>query len=142
MTPLRRRARRDFRLFERAGEATEDASNAWALPRAQERVQQAQERFGLSQGAWGRAPISAVTYEPGLRRTGRRPSLHAERLSRPQQFKALRVLQIKAPERVLFCARRGVRKEVLFAKGVAGRRGGSPGRRGRYFRNQNSAWRC
>lgn len=142
MSRLRHRLRRDFRQFERAGEATEYASNG-TLPRAQERVQKAQERFSLPWGDGGLAPISArVLDAPERARTVTLSRPLAKRLSRPQQFKALRVLQIKAPERVLFCARRQVRKEVLFARQVAGRAGRSPGRRGRYFRNQNSQWRC
>lgn len=142
MSGLRRRARRsDFRQFERAGEASESASNG-TLPRAQERVQQAQERFALPWGDGGSAPISARIFDAPRDTEISRRVTHGERLSRPQQFKALRLLEIKAPRRVLFCARRQVRKEVLFARKVAGRRGGSPGRRGRYLRNANSQWRC
>lgn len=139
MTALRRRTRRDFSSFERAGEATEFASNG-TLPRAQERVQQAQERFGLSRGYGGEPPYQqrAEIFLAEPPRAANVPPL----TRRSSQFRALRVLQIQAPQRVLFCARRKERREVLFARGVAGRAGSSPGRRGRYFRNQNSAWRC
>lgn len=48
-------------------------------------------------------------------------------------------LRIRAPRRVYFCVQRKQRKEVLFAKNIAGRRG--LGRRG-VRRTQNSQYRC
>lgn len=49
-------------------------------------------------------------------------------------------LRIFAPRRVLFCLRRKVRKEVLFALRIAGRRGVGAGKRWR--RTAESSWRC
>lgn len=49
-------------------------------------------------------------------------------------------LWMRSPGRVDFCVRRKVRKEVLFARGVAGRSGGSPKRN--YERTQNSQYSC
>lgn len=50
--------------------------------------------------------------------------------------------RVRKPERVPECVRRSERKEVLFARGVAGRRGGSPGKRGRYNRSIMSNFTC
>lgn len=52
----------------------------------------------------------------------------------------LRKLQMLAPRRVLFCLRRKVRKEIMFALNIAGRRGVGAGKRWR--RTENSNWRC
>lgn len=48
-------------------------------------------------------------------------------------------LRIAAPSRVRFCVQRLQRKQVLFARGIAGRRGSAPGP---YRRTENSNWRC
>lgn len=48
-------------------------------------------------------------------------------------------IKMRAPARVRFCVQRKSRKEVLFAKGVAGRRGRSPGP---YRRKQSSYYSC
>lgn len=111
------------------------------LPRAQERVQQALERLGLDWGYGGETPMSAVVQDaPGARR-GLRGSFAGERFSKRSGYKVLARLQLAVPERVLFCQQRKVRKEVLFAKRVAGRRR-SPGRGGTYRRRAESQWRC
>lgn len=52
---------------------------------------------------------------------------------------AMRLLYLNAPSRVLFCLRRKIRKAVLHAFGVAGRRGIG---RGGVNRTANSMWRC
>lgn len=41
-----------------------------------------------------------------------------------------------------FCSKRQARREVLFAQRVAGRSGGSPGRRGGYRRSSSSSYSC
>lgn len=41
-----------------------------------------------------------------------------------------------------FCSKRQARREVLFAKQIAGRSGGSPGRRGHYRRTSLSSTSC
>lgn len=49
---------------------------------------------------------------------------------------------VRRPERVLFCLKRKVRREVLFAFRRAGYRGSGPGRRRTYRRNGNSLHGC
>lgn len=51
-------------------------------------------------------------------------------------------VQIRFPAGVRICIQRKQRKEVLFAKNIAGSRGGSPGRRSTYRRTPNSYYRC
>lgn len=143
MTPSRRSRRReasDFRLFERAGESSISDSNQ-RLPRAQERVQQAIEAESLW-GHGGEPPIQS--YSSGRHSISVGGS--ARHAPRPSQsikagFKILARLQYRAPARTLVCQQRGVRKEVLFARRVAGFRR-SPGRGGGYRRRQESQYGC
>lgn len=51
----------------------------------------------------------------------------------------LRSLFFRAPSRVALCVKRKIRREVLFGKSIAGRRGGSPGP---YRRSPESAYSC
>lgn len=53
---------------------------------------------------------------------------------------ALRVLRIRSPKKVRFCFDRSVRRQVMFARGVAGRSG--VGRGKRWSRTVNSQYRC
>lgn len=112
-------------------------------------VQAAKERRGLAgygvgdpmQGArdvW--RPVAAKVYgTPG----GARFGLRARGTLPPaKRVGPWHRLQVRVPEVTLFCQQRRERKEVLFAKGVAGRSGGSPGRRGTYRRRAESQWRC
>lgn len=46
------------------------------------------------------------------------------------------------PETLKFCIRRAMRREVLFARKVAGRFGRSPGKRGKYRRTLESNYSC
>lgn len=55
-----------------------------------------------------------------------------------RDYSAMRILRIAVPSKVKFCIVRKVRREVLFARDVAGRRGLS----GPYRRNQNSQYSC
>lgn len=48
-------------------------------------------------------------------------------------------LSVRVPERVKFCVQRKERREVLFARRVAGRRGTAPGP---YRRSPKSQWSC
>lgn len=48
-------------------------------------------------------------------------------------------LVTRFPRQVRYCIQRGMRREVLFARGVAGRRGSAPGP---YRRKESSNWRC
>lgn len=136
-----RRRRRE--AFKRAGGASESAPNR-RLPRAQERVQQAIESASLSvaPGGWGRAPIKAFqSYSPGERRSGIPPVRPGSRSPLQAGFKALAKLQFKAPARTLVCHQRSVRREVLFARRVAGFKR-SPGRGGSYHRRPESQYGC
>lgn len=54
-------------------------------------------------------------------------------------FAPLRVVSIQKPAKVKFCVNRSIRKEVLFAKNIAGKKGSSPGP---YKRTQNSQYSC
>lgn len=140
----RSRRRRDLSeaVFERSGELSVFSSNAEALPRAQERVQQATERLGLIGGGdGGNAPIGARRgYVVGpLERLLR--VTPAERFSRRVQYGLLSRPRMAVPEKVLFCQQRKERREVLFSLGVAGSRR-SPGRGGSYRRRPESFYRC
>lgn len=60
-----------------------------------------------------------------------------------ESWRQFRALSVRVPERVAFCVRRRTRREVLFAKRVAGRNTRrSPGRGGTYHRSQESSWSC
>lgn len=59
-----------------------------------------------------------------------------------RSWSEFRRLQIASPGKVDFCVRRKVRRSVLFAKGIGGRRHSAPGRGGSYYRRQESAWSC
>lgn len=136
---MSRRSRR--REFKSPGGPLNTGPNG-TLPRAQERVQQELERRGLDWGHGGRAPIPAAVWDPPGGLVRRLPRVTpAERLSRRYGYAQLSELRIRAPKATLFCQKRKVRQEVLFAKQVAGRRR-SPGRGGTYKRNGNSLWRC
>lgn len=141
MRSSRRRHRLEFGsypVFERPGGPLVVGPKSEDLPRAQERVQQAIEDDALLGGMGGLPPITGRVWEPVKARwsSSWRPSA-----SGLKRYGRLRVLEIRAPVRTLFCVRRKVRREVLFARAIAGRRG-LRGRGGSYRRNQNSVWRC
>lgn len=125
------------------------------LPLPQESVLQ-EFRWQRHQGPlWPLAASRSSVYPWGELLAAERPisaaarwsSIPSRRWAKPPSTKPplrllsqwMRVLQIRAPSRVGFCVRRKVRKEVLFAKRVAGRRG--LGRRGVRF-TQDSQYRC
>lgn len=85
--------------------------------------------------------IPAERFRPGNRFFGRVRTINLlhpiNELWKSPPLKQLRML---APRRVLFCLRRKVRKEVMFALKIAGRRGVGVGKRWR--RTENSNWRC
>lgn len=79
---------------------------------------------------------------PSLPRVSQRVFRAPPRVSRPAKrgsFSPLSLLRIFSPKRVVFCVRRKIRKEVLFALGRAGFRGSSPGP---YRRTQDSQYKC
>lgn len=64
-----------------------------------------------------------------------RPSLRG-----PAQYAAMRLLRMLIPLRVRFCVSRNQRREVLFAKRLAGYSGSA--RKRHWYRNQNSQYSC
>lgn len=71
----------------------------------------------------------------------RHPSVVASPMSVRSQ-RRFNVLGVVDPRKVVFCLRRRVRRAVLHALGVAGRRRSAPGAGGRYHRKESSQWRC
>lgn len=67
--------------------------------------------------------------------------LQAIRRTQARDRVAFNALKVPYPGRVEFCLRRKQRREVLFAKQVAGFRR-SPGRGGSYVRSPFSSWSC
>jgi len=131
----RRRLQRDA-IAERTGEFF---SSNGTLPRAQQRVFEAAEADALVWGDGGGAPIQgARLWAPGARAIApRRAVLRQSRL----RWGQLTAPSYRQPLKVLDCARRGIRREVLFARRVAGRRA-SPGRGGTYRRRPESLYSC
>lgn len=58
---------------------------------------------------------------------------------RPSTWDGLASLRVPVPRQAAFCVRRKLRREVMFAKHVAGRRGSAPGP---YHRTADSHWTC
>lgn len=83
-----------------------------------------------------RSPIVSVVVGPARRQTPFTPlQAHRARAS----WREFRKLRFPQPGREPVCVRRLRRKQVLFARGIAGRSGGSPGP---YRRNAFSSWSC
>lgn len=124
--------------FKRAGELVYGSSGT--LPRAQERVRRLSPLDSLFTVSQASAAFHEAAEDYAL---GRKPQHSYARLSPAKRFfrgyEALRVLKLDAPNRVMFCIRRKLRKEVLFALGKAGFSGST---RGRYRRTADSQWRC
>lgn len=87
-----------------------------------------------------RSPLVRVGTGPARTQVNRRSTLYKPAVS--SSWRALNVLQVRAPSKEVFCVRRRMRKGVLFARGIAGARRRSPGRGGTYHRNTWSQWRC
>lgn len=149
MSLQRRRRRREF---ERGGGPSEAGPNR-RLPPAQERVQQAIEAsaLGEARGVSGDSPMQGaqVFAPPGAQRA----AVRARTSGIPQpiygvasplkaRLKALKGLRYRFPARTLVCHQRQVRKEVLFARRVAGFRRSAPGRGGSYRRRPESQYGC
>lgn len=104
------------------------------------------------------APYSRERSGHGDRVLSWRPSDRSRRVSRAfpsgtprgvtaSRFRPLLVnpwgLLVRLPQRVAFCVRRKIRRQVLFSRKVAGfNRRRSPGRGGGYRRSQSSSWSC
>lgn len=78
----------------------------------------------------------AQRYSPFL------PSRFSGHLGSTQKARSTKLsqLSIRVPNRVQFCLRRKARRQVLFALSRAGYGGSAPKRK--YFRTQNSQYRC
>jgi len=137
--------------FDRRGGPSEAGPNR-RLPPAATRLHEAQEAAALpgARGVWGDAPMQeARAYAPpGAQRAGLRANRTG--LARPSygvltpvqaQLSALKQLRYKVPARTLVCHQRAVRREVLFARRVAGYRR-SPGQGGSYRRRPESQYGC
>lgn len=134
--------------IERAGELPRNNSNRLArLPRAHENVLRSILGLATQTPTRGAArPVRAVY--PGARRE--LPKLAVSRAAltqspaKPTRLKRppLYQLNIQAPSRVKFCVRRKIRREVMFARNMAGRRGIGRGKTWRRSENSNySCWR-
>lgn len=136
-----------YKRTKRPGGLPYDPNASVALPRAQERVLRIAQGLAPRELELDRQPFGPV-YPRARDRLDLIPRrLHrSPRVARPARlrnsvvFQSLHKLQMRAPSRVLFCLRRKQRKEVLFARGVAGRRGVGRGRRWR--RTGDSAYSC
>lgn len=89
---------------------------------------------------YGGAPHAIFSIRP--LKVGRKVALVGRTFPPMQAFfpawSAFRSLAVAMPSRARFCVQRKQRREVLFAKQVAGRRGLS----GPYRRTESSNWRC
>lgn len=138
---MARRSRRRTRASDRLGGLYLRPSELVELPRAHESVR----RYYESQlSSVPRARAVSRTLSVRAYRDMRRmryllsPAKPAKRSKamRGIAFKALRVVE---PARVLMCVRRGIRREVLHALGIAGSRGLG---RGGVRRTVDSAYSC
>jgi len=89
------------------------------------------------------SPLRISQAAPGVRREQRR--FPASQVIQRPLLRSAPILPAKPslPTRATdFCSRREARREVLFAQRVAGRKGRSPGRGGRYRRTAESYYRC
>lgn len=130
--------------------------STWKVPRAQERVPRSLQRSLMSRSKLARlslvSPAKQVlqVHVPRKRvlrttpRTGKVVSAFRFRSPFFSQYRQMVGLgrMVRNPKRVLFCVKRKIRREVLFAFRRAGFRGSGPGRRRTYRRNGNSSHGC
>lgn len=139
----------------RTGEPLSYGSN-WKLPRPQERVPRSVLSRSLIPDAKSRIarlspakrtlvlqgrPKALVRSSPVSRKVQGRFVFRSPFFLQQQQLQAVGRM-VRNPKRVLFCVKRKIRREVLFAFRKAGRSGSGPGRRGKYRRNGNSLHGC
>lgn len=106
-------------------------------------------RSKLAWGVWGLAPMRATVADtprwralPRLKVSPPLAPLKARIVARKAvQASWAEFNRLRADPRVAFCQRRKERREILFAKRIAGRKR-SPGRGGTYHRNVMSQWSC
>ncbi|AZL82927.1 hypothetical protein [Apis mellifera associated microvirus 50] len=72
----------------------------------------------------------------------KRAAAHDKRVIPVFSLRGLMGLHYRWPKVAIDCLRRKMRKEVIFAAGVGGRRRSAPGRRGKYRRTPSSLYRC
>lgn len=127
------------------------------LPRTQERVPRSMQRSLMSARKAGITLLSPAKRISFLQvRPVRRPLVRPSPLSRKvgrafvfrspfySQYRQMLSLgrMVARPSRVMFCVKRKIRKEVLFALRKAGYRGSGPGRRRTYRRTGDSSHGC
>lgn len=158
MSRRRRRARTDPQLPELSGRQFPERDNAEAWPGEPSFV-------GSTEGApaprYSRIPLRRVWERaapmqvppsfsrssllralPGRKLVAVNPAPASYRFDRFTGSPSFNALRIKEPEAVRFCVQRKVRRGVLFARDVAGRRHSAPGRGGKYRRSVHSLWSC
>lgn len=135
------------------------ADNSYPLTASLPRLRSRVHRFSAPLSAAGalsfdlppliqiRRKVLAAAFSPAFPRTyprvlagksvGKLGRTHPRVLASFAEFNRLR-----ADPRTSMCVRRSQRREVLFARRVAGRVGRSPGRGGGYSRNVHSQWSC
>lgn len=137
---MSRKSRRDARRLAATGEVLSPSSRSQWLPRRGLDLLHPSTRFPSRESL----VVVRARFRPFPEHTRPEP----RRFPAPQvvspRFKTnlAKLDSIPADPRYSFCARRARRRQVLFARQVAGRRGGSPGRGGRYRRSQNSQYGC
>lgn len=128
------------------------------LPRTQERVPRSMQRSLMSARKAGitlLAPAKRISFlqsRPGSGGPLVRPSPLSRKVGRAFVFRSPFYSQyrqmlslgrmVARPSRVMFCVKRKIRKEVLFAFRKAGYRGSGPGRRRTYRRTGDSSHGC
>lgn len=118
------------------------------VPRPQERVPRSLKRTLMSARMADIPLIGRSVESPSKKRfvSVRAADRRVFRFRNPFYTQYRKLLAVGAavrnPKRVLFCAKRKVRRQVLFAFKQAGRRGSGPGRRGTYRRTGNSLFSC
>lgn len=140
---------RTSKVLRRSGELIVENSSR-RLPRAQERVRQAllgrpvEEALHLfgrpSRAVYPRVVRGLSVSHKALYRSNRARRPLPKRAKHVDPFLGFNSLVIRVPTRVKFCLRRKFRREVLFARDVAGHRG--IGRGKRWIRSENSNYRC
>lgn len=131
------------------------------MPLPQERVPRSIQRSFTSRSKLARLPLfpqSAVLRSgvgPRLAKrssVGVRPTLSSSKVGRLFKFRSPFYRQyaqmrsvgrmVAHPEKVGFCLKRKIKREVLFAFRLAGFKGSAPGRRRTYRRNDDSSHGC
>lgn len=128
------------------GRARSTIANDWSLPRPSEVVEddvsawRPSPQAQLDRGYGARSPIKALGRLLNAILTGPRggaPRAYSGRALRNTPPPLTSKLFAALPRQTRFCVQRQQRREVMFARGVAGSRGIR-----KYRRTQNSQWSC